>query len=143
LAPAQALGVGNVVDIREEYTSDDEDKDERSDAPVPRVAKSIAAAAAVDDAEEERRMARLMELLALEEEEERREKEAQAQALGAQPEADKEPHGTKRPKSCLKGDSLDVPTPPHTHTRHTHDARTRHARHTRLMWALCLLHRST
>jgi hypothetical protein len=29
LAPAQALGVGNVVDIREEYTSDDEDKDER------------------------------------------------------------------------------------------------------------------
>lgn len=114
-----ALGVGNVVDIREEYTSDDEDKDERlasgkQDVPAPRVAKSVAAAAA-DDAEEERRMARLMELLALEEEEERREK---AQAQGAQQDADKatassdasstsEPHGTKRPKSCLKGDSLD------------------------------------
>jgi hypothetical protein len=95
------------------------------------VAKSVAAAAA-DDAEEERRMARLMELLALEEEEERREK---AQAQGAQQDADKatassdasstsEPHGTKRPKSCLKGDSLDVPTP---HTLHTHD--TQHDTH--------------
>lgn len=52
-----------------------------------------------------------MQLLALEEEEEQREKSVAGTTVSVPSTGHvSAPHGTKRPKPALKGDSLDVPT---------------------------------